>query len=374
MAKTDDKTRARKQRMRVLTSELGELYDDAIQVTGCESVHSFHAKIGSKYEQFVSVKERSIPTHEEFVSLYIDALIKHVLSIDPAVRRGSAYYELASWYQTSVDFRAYMEKFLERSFLKHYDAYTRVKPKPQDTVFWIGQNHADYGLFITPRFRGGEWQNDKSEIRKFKPDYFTIGHVLRSGLVLPDKAEYFDFDTPDDYLDFFKNVLVRNAGSEHQDEVAERYCQFVLDAQEPESVPLLIPELRYRGRDRAHKYRLDFCVIDPFSMQKVGFELSPWSSHGQLKGTKKKLVKVVNAEARANYEREVKKCEAYFVNRGIHVTVFTDSDLADPDAVFETIKRYLRPERKPQQLLLRSRQQLLEMDLDSEVPEDEDND
>lgn len=62
-----------------------------------------------------------------------------------------------------------------------------MKPLPSQAAFWIGEKNADYGLLITPRFRDGDWENDKSEIRKLKSDYFTVGHVLESGLVVPGK-------------------------------------------------------------------------------------------------------------------------------------------------------------------------------------------
>lgn len=165
-------------------------------------------------------------------------------------------------------------------------------------------------------------------------------------------------------------MLVRKAGSVHQSRLAERYSAFVRTSDNPLKVPLLIPELRYLGREKIHKHRLDYCVFDPYSLRKIGFELSPWSSHGQLVGTDKKLVKEVNAEAKANYEYDVKKCEAYFNEYGIHVTVFTDADLADPDAVFKRVNRYLKPEKRAEQLLLHSRGQLLRMDLEAEVETD----
>jgi hypothetical protein len=111
--------------------------------------------------------------------------------------------------------------------------------------------------------------------------------------------------------------------------------------------------------------------IDSFTVQKIGFELSPWSSHGQLKNTKKKLVKQVNAEAKANFEREVRKAEAYFLSYDIHVTAFTDSDLAKPDEVFKRIARYLRPERRGQQLMIHSKAQLMQSDLEAEIEESE---
>jgi hypothetical protein len=38
----------------------------------------------------------------------------------------------------------------------------------------FGQN-ASYGSFVTPRFVKGQWENDKSEIRKFPQDYWSVG-------------------------------------------------------------------------------------------------------------------------------------------------------------------------------------------------------
>jgi hypothetical protein len=64
--------------------------------------------------------------------------------------------------------------------------------------------------------------------------------------------------------------------------------------------------------------------------------------------------------------------EAYFIEYGIHVTIFTDDDLAEPDGVFKVIARYLKPENRGQQLLLQSRNQLLQMDLDAEISDDDD--
>lgn len=63
--------------------------------------------------------------------------------------------------------------------------------------------------------------------------------------------------------------------------------------EDPNEVPLLIPELRYGGINKKHEYRLDFTVINPFNMGKVSFELSPWCTHGELKGTKGKTQKKI---------------------------------------------------------------------------------
>ncbi len=110
--------------------------------------------------------------------------------------------------------------------------------------------------------------------------------MLATGLVIPDEDRNHHFESIDAYLNFFENVLVRHSASIYQREIAKRYCKFVRDSEKPEDVLLLIPELRFQ-KEKAHKYRLDFCVIDVQSNNKIGFELSPSSSHTQVTGIKK---------------------------------------------------------------------------------------
>jgi hypothetical protein len=174
------------------------------------------------------------------------------------------------------------------------------------------QNNADCGLLVSPRFANGDWENDKSEIRHFQPKYWTIGHILATGLVVPGKPDIMTFSSVDDYLKFFEHVLVRGTASTHQKAVAAHYSKFVRASTTPDKVPLLIPEFRYDGRAARHKYRLDFCIIDADTMDKVGFELSPWSTHGELPGTNGKTQKEINAEASANFDREMKKQKEFF--------------------------------------------------------------
>lgn len=197
-------------------------------------------------------------------------------------------------------------------------------------------------MLITPRFRKGKWENDKSEIRHFDKPYFSIGHVLKTGLVIPSKPKTMRFGDVDGYLDFFANTIVRAAGSSHQDAIAERYVAHVKKSTAPETIPLLLPEVRY-SREKKHKYRLDFMVIEPATMQRVGFELSPWSSHGRLVGLRGMSQKEINAKARTNREVELAKLKAYFFEHGISTIIFTDGDLKNPDKVFRTIAKFLRP-------------------------------
>lgn len=173
--------------------------------------------------------------------------------------------------------------------------------------------------------------------------------------MLPGKNKAMTFPDVDAYLDFFEDVLVRQTGSVYQQDIAARYCAYIRASAEPLKVPLLLPELRYEGRKKKHEYRLDFCIIDGVSMQKTGFELSPWSSHGQLVGTDKKLVKEVNAEASANFDKEMAKHKAYFKKHGIFAVIFTEADLKDMDKVWSYIVDFLRPKQVVTQMNLHLR-------------------
>jgi len=143
--------------------------------------------------------------------------------------------------------------FLKRSYLKHFDELSRTRPHISQSEIWIGQNNASYGLLVTPRFNKvhDEWENDRSEIRHFPELYWTIGHVLYTGFVIPDEQEKVAFGSVDEYLTFFKNVLVRASGSEYEKDIAKRYVEFVRNAKDPKKVPLLIPELATKERSRS---------------------------------------------------------------------------------------------------------------------------
>ncbi len=96
----------------------------------------------------------------------------------------------------------------------------------------------------------------------------------------------------------------------------------------------MIPEFRYRGLEKSHRYRLDFMVTNPYTLNRYGFELSPWSNHGKRTGTKGKTQKDINLEAQANFEKEAKKLRAYFKTHGVYTQVFTDEQLTDCPKLF----------------------------------------
>jgi len=358
MAKLDPHKTARNKRIKELSEELEQLQLTVLGLTECHSVFSLHGKMGSKNALFIDVRQAIIHTPAQYQSLWMEGCMRHLDELKERGYRNSAFQMLVRRVQTHKPVLTYLMKFLERTFLREYDNLTKVRPT-DDAAIWMGQNDAEYGLLVTPRFRRGEWENDKSEIRRFPKDYWTIGHVLHTGLVVPAEDEVMEFTDVEHFLSFYRNVLVRHTRSRHQLAIADRYREFVRNADDAEKVPLLIPELRYLGPERQHKYRLDFCIVHPFTLQKVGFELSPWSSHGVLTGVAKRAQSEVNDEARENFEREMRRHKEFFRRHGITVLIYTDEDLRDSGAIFSDIEKQLLPQKKYAQLKIFTMRQFL---------------
>ncbi|MFT4435048.1 topoisomerase [Caballeronia sp. 15715] len=350
MATRDPAKTIRNQQIAALTEKINGMLDDVLDLTGFRSEQSLNAKYGGKYAEYIDIRNEVIDSPEQFVALYFQGFLRTLEGLGIFARTGNAYYDAFLPVKKNKKVREWLRLFLTRTYLRNYEALSKPRPSDEDASIWIGQNNASYGIFVTPRFRNGAWENDRSEIRHFKPKYWTIGHVLQTGLVIPDEDDVIWFKSVDQYLAFFRQTLVRNSGSIHEREIAKRYCDFVKTNPAPLDVPLLIPELRYGGKDAKHEYRLDFTIINPHTLAKIGFELSPWSSHGALAGTKGKSQKEINEEAKGNFEKEMRKLKAYFRKRGIPILVYTDEDLLDKDGLFAEISKYLSPKKVAKQL------------------------
>ncbi|WP_170756111.1 topoisomerase II [Ruegeria lacuscaerulensis] len=355
MAKRDPNKTARNKRGKEITSQLAKMWPKVSGDSGYDSQQSFNALIGGKAATFIDLKEKVIKSADEYVSEYLRGF-KKARETDGWTAGGTPFSAttLKANFETLTKTKAtkeYFLLFLQRSFLRHYDELVRTRPSATDSEIWIGQNNCDYGLLITPRFnKSAEWENDKSEIRHFPKLYWTIGHVITTGLVVQGDPTPINFNGIEEYLNFFTKVLVRPSGSKYEKEIATLYCNYVRSQKKPEDVPLLIPELRYRGKEKKHKYRLDFCVIDPVTLEKVGFELSPWSSHGHIAGTAKKTQKEINAEALKNFEKEAKKMREYFQKHRITTLIYTDEQLVDTGKIFDEVSAYLEGSHEVTQL------------------------
>jgi hypothetical protein len=328
---------ARNKIIKSIKDELRSIIDLVMFEIDKDSEQSVNTYIGSKNDDFLDLKNDVIKSPDEFISKWLQGLDKGYKE-GKGNRFKSMHDNLKK--KENLYFKKYVALFLKRSFLKKYEELSKTRPQQDEGHFWFGVNDADYGVFITPRFNTAtkEWENDVSEIRAFNQLYWTIGHVLKTGVVYPGRNKIKKFKTCADYLDFFYDQ-VRLTKSLYQIEIAEKYINFVKANPAPNLVPLLIPEVRFNP-GRKHEYRLDFLMINPLTMDKIGIELSPWSSHGQLSGKHKNLSEL-NKEALDNFEKEIKKMKAYFKKYKIYTLIFPDSELKNIEELFNDIKKYL---------------------------------
>jgi hypothetical protein len=343
MAKRDPRKTARRKRVAAMKTRLRKLLPAVLSETGFAGEQSLNSTIGHKTDFVIDLKHEVILSPDHYVALWMEGFKKQLSA------GGGGFGDLFETIKASPALKKYLKLFLQRSYLKHYEELYKKRPEAAEAEIWIGENHADYGLLVAPRFANGDWENDESEIRHFAPLYWTIGHVLETGLAVPGKDQIMDFPKVDHYLKFFENVLVRGTASSHQKKIAAMYSDFVRASDRPLDIPLLIPEFRYNGRAAKHEHRLDFCVIDPHTLDKVGFELSPWSSHGKLT-IKGKTAAAINDEAKANAEKDARKVRKYFRKHGVFVLTYTDADLAKPDALFADIRNHLEVTEPTKQL------------------------
>jgi hypothetical protein len=178
----------------------------------------------------------------------------------------------------------YVKFYIERYFYRNIFARTREKPEKQLWELWFGDNTMKWGILLAPVYRSGSWVNDVSEIRKAKYNYWTIGHILATGLIDPGSLKPLAFKTIEDLEAFYFSVLKRMSVSPYEQRIAEMYVEYIRSSSDPLDEPFLIPELRYAGLQNLHRFRLDFAVLNSHTMRLLGFEISPQSTHMAIDG------------------------------------------------------------------------------------------
>lgn len=331
---------------------LNSLGDYVFRSLGLKNVLSLNANIGYRYDRYLNVRQATINSVDEFKSLWYAGL-KNEIIFKPLRKQTSEKYNfcLSLLEALKKDFSVfqYVELYLERSFLKNYREYSRVKPILSE-ILWIGDNSNVVGLPITPRFQNYNWENDKSEVRKAAYEYWTIGHILRSGLVYPYKDKQILFSSVINYLNFFVDFIKsQSSNSIYENQIAEMYHQYVLqhDFNTQIQIPLLIPQFRYGGLDKNHKYRVDFMIINPFTQKKYGIEISPYSTHKE----------------KNQYIRDAEKMNCFVSKYDMCFLEFTDKNLADIESVFNEISKYLCPNKLDKVLYETSIRELLSIEI-----------
>lgn len=335
-----------------LSARLEEMREEALnrfsQIVGREStLQQMHAHVGRNNNTFVDSVRMQFHSPEDFIARWLNGLTQQVMERKDAIARRRRFgdrkrtEEIIPEMLQDQFLHNYIHLFLERNFYRNFEARVRAKPDQNLWQVWFGSGQLVWGLLISPAHRFGEWTNDKSQMRRENYAYWTVEHVLETGLIAPESEKPVMFSDVEAFLTFYQTVLARVSNSQYEQAISDRYLAYIRKNEYPGAVPLLIPELRYAGKEVKHLYRLDFSVLNPYTMKMVGFEISPASSHMSIAGSTKKAQKVLNEELSAKWGKEADKRNAYFEKFGITTITFTDKDLADIDQCWEYIRQAL---------------------------------
>lgn len=296
------------------------------------SLQSLHGTIGGKNNQYTDIINFQFSDPREFIAHWVRGFIDYV---------GESRYSPLRNLLKDDEFRSYTFTFLERNFYRNIIERTRYKPDQSLWSIWFGSGNLIWGLIIAPAYRSNQWTNDVSEIRRAKYQYWTIGHVMETGLVDPQSEIPIKFAKIDDLVNFYRSVLKRVSNSTYENQFCDLYVEYLMKSKSQLDEPFLIPEFRYLGLEKNHEHRLDFTILNPHTKDLIGIELSPNSTHMAISGIKDKTQKGINDELSIKWDKEMKKRNKYFSSFNIYTLTFTDENLKDISSCFEEIKKYL---------------------------------
>ena len=331
-----------------LTTQLKELQNRALFEYG-EFIHnepriqSLHGTIGGKNNTFVDSVRTQFPDFRNFFAKWMKGLIDKFQSEREYRGRDHSTVDPSEWSSAeriiemmkNPKLLEYTKLFLERNFYRNLRERTRSKPEEKLWSIWFGYK-LTFGILLAPIFRENEWTNDKSEIRRAPFSYWSIGHIMYTGIIDPENNQLIKFKTIDDLLVFMQSILKRLSSSKYEKQIYDLYIEYLRNSDNVSSIPFLIPELRYGGLEHKHKHRLDYTILNSHVMKFTGFEISPASSHMQVSKLKEKQ-KLVNQELKAKWIKEMTKRNDYFSDFGISTVTFTDNDLLDTERCFRQI-------------------------------------
>lgn len=334
-----------------LTLEINALREDALLRASVilnreVTLQSLHGIVGGKNNSYVDSVRTQFLDFEDFFAQWIKGLNdtfilqkeQHMKFHNEFDWSGRAAFQNVRLLKDKKIF-LYTQKFLERNFYKHINQRIRLKPDESLWAMWFGYK-LTYGLLIAPVPTSLGWRIDKSEIRRVKYNYWTIGHVMQTGLIDPTLDDPITFIDINSFYGFYQSVLKRLSNSTYEQQICDLYIDYLKKSEDLFNEPFLIPEFRYLGLVKDHEHRLDFTVLNQHSVEYVGFEISPASSHMAVSNLKQKQI-TVNEDLKKSWEKEMAKRNKYFDRFGITTKTFTDKHLIDINACFEQIKQVL---------------------------------
>lgn len=192
-----------------ISERLKIMRDEALQrfevINWPSSLHKMHAHIGRNNNTFVDSVRMQFQSPEDFIARWIEGLKDEVIKNSEAFARRRRFSDNKRTVEIipemlQDDFlKEYTYLFLERNFYRNFVERIRAKPEECLWQLWFGPGNLSWGLFISPAHRRGKWTNDKSQMRREQYHYWTIGHVMETGLIVPDSDKPMKFHSVESF-------------------------------------------------------------------------------------------------------------------------------------------------------------------------------
>lgn len=283
-------------------------------------IMSFEAKVGSKADEFASIKSKRYVSASEFRDAWIMGLIE------------SNNCELKEMMKNKI-LREYIVLLLERSYVKNPNQYTKYKLEISDRELYMGSNDNVIGVFIAPRkekITNYEWRSYYLKGLKTKYTYLTLGQLKHEGYlirkIINDKfcAQLEKVHSLDDVVKFYDNFI--SSGSPFEKKFLNIYINYVKQKNDWTKIPMLLPEVRWGTKSVYHKYRVDYLIVNYYTGERLAIELSPDSTH------------LIGEDIKQEWIKENDKRNSYFFDYKVPTITYTNKYLENIDDCFKKIR------------------------------------
>src|SRR5260370_35961627 len=133
MALRDPRKTARNKMIEAMTDELRSTVDQVLEDAGIGNQQSLNVIIGNKTDFVIDLKNAVINSPEHYVLLWTEGF-KSILENE----NDPSFKSLFKQVKRSPALKQYLDTFLRRSYLKHFDELHKRRPEVENAAICIG--------------------------------------------------------------------------------------------------------------------------------------------------------------------------------------------------------------------------------------------
>jgi hypothetical protein len=246
------------------------LIQDVLYITNIENQYVLDGKISGKHASYVNVHNEKFRSLVDFLSRWFLGFYRRMLDTYAKGPQNDTF----EYFLEFRELQTYMVAHLCTYYLNYKQSLEKEKPIYAKSIVSFRNRDVNYELLITPRFGEGKWENDKSEIRLFKPQYWSIGHILKTGLCYSGKQ----YRIPKRSIRTLIELLwqfedIKNPLPEER-RILEIYVTTLNNAKNPSDIPILFINAGFGNySDKAFKHNT-YMLIDSESLVEEEFVIA----------------------------------------------------------------------------------------------------